>query len=163
MKVVVSDTSPIRSLHYLRLLAILPELFAEVVIPPSVLRELENPESELVPIPRAELAALVVVAPTDQARIEELKLFLDSGESESLALALELGVSVVLMDEEQGRAMAQKLGLSTMGVIGILLRAKQANLVAEIKTLLFRLRDENNFHISDKLMHQALTLANESA
>ena len=161
MKVIVSDSSPIRSLYFLRLLSILPELFGEVVIPPAVLHELETPASGLTPIPRSELGVLSVVAPNDQSKVQELQSVLDKGESEALVLAIELGVSIILMDETRGRAMARRLGLSALGVIGIFIKAKRANMIGEIKPLLLRLRSENNFYISDALMRDALTSVGE--
>ena len=85
----------------------------------------------------------------------------DKGESEALVLAIELGVSIILMDETRGRAMARRLGLSAVGVIGIFIKAKRANMIGEIKPLLLRLRSENNFYISDALMRDALTSVGE--
>jgi predicted nucleic acid-binding protein len=43
--IVVSDTSPIRALAHLDLMDLLPALYSEVLIPPAVARELENPAS----------------------------------------------------------------------------------------------------------------------
>jgi predicted nucleic acid-binding protein len=45
MRIIVSDTSPIRVLDHLGLLDFLPRLFTEIVVPPKVLNELEYPAS----------------------------------------------------------------------------------------------------------------------
>jgi len=52
---------------------------------------------------------------------------LDRGEAETLALAVEQGAELVLMDERDGRRFAQRLGLRPLRVVGILLEAKKAN------------------------------------
>ncbi len=50
---------------------------------------------------------------------------LDPGESETIALGLEISSDLVLMDEREGRHRARRLGLRTMGVVGVLLLAKE--------------------------------------
>jgi hypothetical protein len=40
---------------------------------------------------------------------------LDPGESATIALGLEIGATLVLMDEREGRHRAQRMGLRTMG------------------------------------------------
>jgi predicted nucleic acid-binding protein len=57
--------------------------------------------------------------------------------------------------------MAKKLGLLPIGVLGILVRAKQRGLLAEVQPLLDRLRSELGFFISDRLRAEILRLAGE--
>ena len=52
-----------------------------------------------------------------------------AGESEAIALAIEVLAEWVLMDEDAGRRTAIELGLRTTGVCGILIRAKEHGLV----------------------------------
>ena len=161
MTVVVSDTSPIRALHHLDLLGLLGNLFGEVVAPPAVADELTSPASGLPPIPVEQLKPIRIVAPSNAARVAELRRTLDRGESEALSLALELRATAVLIDEEDGRAAARRLGLPVIGVIGILIRGKRNGLVPRIAPLLGRLRLGINFFISDELMREALHQAGE--
>lgn len=53
--------------------------------------------------------------------------------------------------------MAQRLGVSVTGTVGLLLKAKQAGLVGEIRPLL----DAHQFRIGDALRAEALRLAGE--
>ncbi len=50
MSIVVSDTSPIRALAHLDHLRLLEGLFGEVLIPPTVVRELEQPRLRFKPV-----------------------------------------------------------------------------------------------------------------
>ena len=54
---------------------------------------------------------------------------LDKGEQHTLALAISLGSSLVLMDELQGRQIARKFSLKTRGTLGVLIEAFSKRLI----------------------------------
>jgi len=83
------------------------------------------------------------------------------GEIEALSLAVEQQASVLLMDERAGRAVALKLGLRCMGVLGILIEAKTRHLVPKLGPLLDRLEEGACFWISPSLHHQILRIVGE--
>ena len=56
--------------------------------------------------------------------VDALRLELDAGEAETIALALEMQADLVLMDEQDGRRAAEYLGLPVMGVVGLLVRSR---------------------------------------
>ena len=86
---------------------------------------------------------------------------LDPGESEALALAVELGISVILIDEAADRAAAMRLGLLPVGVLGTLVRAKQRGLVDRVEPLIDRLEREIGFFVSQELRAEILRRAGE--
>lgn len=106
-------------------------------------------------------AFLHVAAPTDRARVAEFQVKLGDGESEALALAIERRAEFVLIDDAAARHMAKRVGLTPMGVLGVLVRAKEIGVVPTIAPLLDRLDREMGFRLSDKLRRQTLELAGE--
>jgi predicted nucleic acid-binding protein len=160
--VVVSDTSPIRCLAHIGRLDLLPALFGDVIIPPAVVRELARPKTAFTPVDVGAIPGLRIQSPSNRRRVDEFLKELEEGESEALALALEVNAIIVLMDESAGRAIAVREGLVPIGVIGVLSRAKQRNLLPAIKPLLDQLISELKFFVSDQLRDRALRDAGEN-
>jgi predicted nucleic acid-binding protein len=80
-----------------------------------------------------------------------LRQKLDPGESEAIALALELGADL-LIDEAAGRAEAQRLGIRPIGVLAVLVRGKQLGRIDKVMPLVERLRNEYGFFLSPELI-----------
>ena len=143
MTVVVSDTSPIRALNHLGLLWLLERIFGVVYVPPAVAEELLHPRQGLVIDARGCL--FLTFAPIDPNRARALGNNLDPAEIEAISLAIELKAPFVLIDESAGRAAVEKAGMTPIGALSILVRAKRLRLIAEIKPLMDRLQVELNF------------------
>ena len=86
---------------------------------------------------------------------------LHAGEAEVIALALERGAEVCLIDDRDARLVAKSNALSVSGTIGVLLKAKERKFVTEIEPLLRFLRNESYFWLSEAVLRQALVLAKE--
>ena len=99
----------------------------------------------------------------NQSLVTALQRDLDRGEAESIALALELEANLILLDEQEGRRHAKRMGLHVVGVVGILLEAKVAGLVEEVRPQLDTLRQSAGFYLSESLYQHALNLAGESS
>ena len=161
---VVSNTSPVLNLAIINQLDFLRQQFAEVLIPPTVLAELktdtEFPGADIV---RQALQAnwLRVVEVRDARVSQALALELDGGEAAAIALALEMGVEAVLMDERDGRAKAKAFGLQPVGVLGVLLRAKRDGQLDSVERAMQALRRDAGFFIDDDLFTAVLTEAGE--
>lgn len=161
MAIVVSDTSAIAALFHLELASILQALFGEVFVPPAVAHELKNPRGPRPAVDVAQVQFITVQAPTDVARVARLRADLDAGESEAIALAIELAADWILIDEDEGRRVAINLGLQTTGVCGILVRAKRDGLIEAVLPEIDRLTREIEFRISSGLRAQIASLAGE--
>jgi hypothetical protein len=161
MSIVVSDTSPLRALAHLGHVDWLEILFKRVLLPPAVAFELRHPPSAYRPIEVSDWAFLEVLAPTNVARVAELRSSLDVGEAEAIALAEEVEADIVLIDEMAGRETARIRGFTVLGTLGLLVRAKQSVLLPSVAPLIDRLRSELGFFISDELRQTILRRAGE--
>ena len=151
---VVSNTSPILNLAIIGRLDLLRQQFGEVLIPPMVLQELKV-DTELPGVEPIRLALqndwlhVVELSNTDMARA--LRRDLDNGEAEAIALALQLRLTTVLIDEHDGRAVAKAMGLVPVGVLGVLLRAKRTGNLDSVVTAMRALQDQAGFFINPDL------------
>lgn len=162
MAIIVSDTSPIRALSHLNLLHLLPTIFDEVLIPPAVAEELEHPRRQFATINVQSLRFMRVQAPADVQKVEELRRVLDLAEAEAIALALEVRVTSILIDEADGRRAAADAGLEPVGALGVLLRGKEIGEVNAVAPLLEQLERELKFRVSGSLRREVLRLAGEA-
>lgn len=161
MLVVISDTSPLRCLAHLGRLPLLEQLFSSVFIPPAVLAELRSPLRDDMSQAVLGMGCIRVQAPIDINMVSELQIGLDTGESEAIALASELHADVVLIDEKRGRAECSRRGLATMGVLGLLARAKLRGLIPEVGPLMDALSTSGGFFISPALRQAVLRQCGE--
>ncbi len=157
---VVSDTSPALNLAAIGRLDLLRQQFGEVVIPPAVLAELKV-DSDLPGADKIRRALedgwLRRVELQNDQITRALKRELDDGEAEAIALALELGVKVVLMDEREGRLIAKTMGLAPIGILGVLVRAKQAGEINSLREILEILQTNAGFYINEQLAKAILS------
>ncbi len=123
MSIVVSDATPLNYLALIDAAGVLPRLYSSVLIPPAVAAELSSPKSPPV------VAALIRNPPSwlevRRPNRVDYSLGLDVGETEAIALAAELGIEAVLMDERKGRRQARKKGLTPVGTLAILEQAAE--------------------------------------
>jgi predicted nucleic acid-binding protein len=126
--IVVSDTTPLNYLVLIHEIDLLPALFKEVYVPPSVIGELTRSKTPEI-VRRWVLSSpawLKIVAPV--ARLPSTAS-LDDGEADALSLAKELQIPDVLIDERRGRKIAQREGLNPVPTLAILQRAAEQNLL----------------------------------
>ena len=124
MAVVVSDTSPLRALGQLRLVHLLKPLYGSVIVPPGVAAELERTPPGLVHVDLVSHPFVEIRRPVDRQLVEALQERLGPGESEAIALALEVHADFILIDEALGRSVAKSRGLLPVGVVGLLCSGK---------------------------------------
>jgi predicted nucleic acid-binding protein len=106
--IVVADTTPLNYLILIDEVDLLPVLFGQVLLPQAAFQELQH--SKTPPKVRqwmAHLPAWLEVRTVTTVASPAL-MNLDIGEREAIQLALELGVNTVLIDEAEGRQVAER-------------------------------------------------------
>jgi predicted nucleic acid-binding protein len=149
---VVSDTSPLHYLVECEVIEILPALFQEILIPPTVYSELQHAKTP----PRVRDWArnlpvwIKVQAPSNM----DLSLNVDDGEREAICLAREVKAVAILMDDRRGRAEATRCGLRVAGTVGLLEAAGQRGLI-DFSIVIERLR-RTNARLEEEVIQAAL-------
>lgn len=147
---IVSDTSCLILLQKIGHLHLLKELFGSILITSNVAEEFS-----------AELPGYFHIQnPGDPNYLKILSTFLDKGEASAIALALELESALLIIDEAKGRREAKALGMKITGTIGVLMLAKEKNLIKALKPV-FQKMEKTNFRLSKHLIHKALAMAKE--
>ena len=161
---VVTDTSVILNLCLIGQEALLPLLYGDVFAPLVVVTEFQRLAVVDSRFRGLEFPAFVQrVAPLRILPALTTTRRLQAGEIAALSLAVERKADAVLMDERVGRATAIALGLKPVGLLGILLDAKQRSLIQTLKPLLDRLENEAEFWISASLRTAILKDAGEAS
>ena len=104
----------------------------------------------------------MVQSPQDLAKVSDLPFNLQPGETEALALALEMPGSLLLVDDAQGRKAAAALGIAYTGTLGVLLRAKAEGRIPALRTVLGLLAARTTFWLSPAVQAAALEQSGET-
>ncbi|MDX2215874.1 MAG: DUF3368 domain-containing protein [Oculatellaceae cyanobacterium bins.114] len=160
---VVSNTSPISNLAAIGQLALLQQVYESIAIPQAVADEIAKVATiytQAASVSNQPWITIQVV--NDTTTVERLRgEKLDAGESEAIALALEVGAELLLIDEQLGRKIAVNEGLNITGLVGVLLEAKNKGFVSKIKPTVDALMIQARFRISSQLYAEILRLAGE--
>lgn len=161
MPEVICNTSPLQYLHQLGLLHILPALAGRVIVPQAVLEELSVGRARGLNLPDPASLDWVIIRRPASAVALRLVTDLGPGESEVLALALEMPESVVILDDALARQTAETLGIRLTGTLGLLLDAKRAGLLQEVASLLDQLQ-ALRFRLAPRTRAAILKIAGEA-
>jgi uncharacterized protein len=141
---------------------LLQELFGEVYIPRAVFDETvtfgrENSKAKQLV---SNASWIHVVEVKDRLAVNVLLDEMDLGEVETIVLASEMNADWVLMDEKKGRRKLSQLNIPKIGTLGILLKAKELNLIPVLKPEIEELQ-KSEFSISPLLVEEILDAAGE--
>ena len=150
LKTIISDTSCFIVLSKIGELEILFKVYGQVITTIEIAAEFGEELPDWV-----ELATVA-----DKYRQKILEMQIDKGESSAIALALETANSTVILDDYKARKIAERLGISYTGTIGVIVKAKLKGIIPSIKPLLQKIK-QTDFRLSTDLELQALKEANE--
>lgn len=155
MTVVVADTSPLNYLVLISEIAVLPNLYGQIFIPPEVLSELSDSDAP------PEVLRWIQMSPPwlqvrrartmqDDAALRRL----DPGERAAILLAQQERDVLLLIDDVAGRTEANRRGIPCTGTLGVL-RAAAIRQLLDLPTALGALAAAN-FRVSPSLIAELL-------
>jgi predicted nucleic acid-binding protein len=152
MILIVADTGPINYLIQIGHIEVLPRLVEKVVLPASVQIELlRDAAPPVVRVWATNPPAWVEIRSAGQP-IEAKDI--SAADREAISLARELNAAFLLMDDSQARRCASRLGVVTMGTLGLLEAAAARGLIT-LRPALENLRATSCF-LTDELIENAL-------
>lgn len=155
---VVSNSSPVINLAWIGQLDLLEKIFEEIIVPEAVWNEVVINGSGQPGADEIQRAQWIhIEKASNRATVQILLQSLDEGEAESIAIANEIQADFLLMDEKQGRETATFLGIKVIGVVGILIQAKQAGFISSVKPYLEELQSKAGFHLRPSLYQRILS------
>ncbi len=147
----VSNASPLIALDQIGRLHLLRDVFGTVIIPTAVATE----------TPRVASAAWLRKVPLRGTVPSWLEVVgLGPGETEAIALALELRAEQIVLDERRATRTARGAGLRVVGTLGVLLLAKSQGVVPAVKPMVDDLL-ATGFHLAPWLVDDVLATAGE--
>jgi predicted nucleic acid-binding protein len=127
MRVAVSNSGPLIHLTLAGLLDFIFELFDLILIPPRVYDEIivkgkEENHSDAYILERAINNKKIKVEAVKKSNETITSSKLHEAEIESIILSLQSSVETILLDDEEARIFARKLGIRVSGTLGILIK-----------------------------------------
>jgi len=158
---IVINTGPILALIAgLGDLSILNKLYEQVLVPAEVCDEILAGGKSGFGIQQFNKASWLKKRNIKQIIPHFLSNTLDLGEASVIQLALSEKIDIVCIDETVGRRIARLNGLKLTGSIGILIRAQKSGLIADLDSILQRMR-KNGIWVSNKVTNLALRQSKE--
>ncbi len=149
---VVSNSSTLIALSQIGQIELLRCLFDRILIPPAVVIETA---------PTVELPEWIEPRSLGQPLSAfVLRASLGAGEREAISLALEIDASWLILDDKTARRIAQDLGLSVIGTLGLLIGSKRRGLLKTIRPWIDALV-KHDFRVSSELYEIVLRDAGE--
>jgi uncharacterized protein len=140
--IVVSDTTALTTLIKAGLERLLRGLFGEVSIPQAVARELLQYHTQLPNWCRVESVK-------ESPWLASLRVAVDAGEAEAIALALDLKADLVLLDDKKGRRQAEALGLTCLALPALMVAAKRQGLIPSVAEALATLAARGRYRVAE--------------
>ena len=127
----IVDTSVIIALEKINNVDVLCKIYSSILLPEAVIREFGQPPFDCYSVEEVN---------NPMVRIFCRDLNLGKGEAESIALASETGLTLIL-DDLKARKVAETLDLKITGTIGVLLKAEKLTLIKSAYEKILELRN----------------------
>lgn len=156
--IIVSNSTPLISISKIGKINLLRDLFGQVFIPEAVYNEVAVQGQG-----RAgwNLPSYIEVKHITNAMASQfLQSQLDYGESEAIVLAKEMHAELLIMDEKKARRIAKLNGITVIGTLGVLQKAKEEGILKSMKECMDEMM-QRGIWIDEKLYRFVLEQNNE--
>lgn len=161
MKAIISNTGPIIALAGIDRLDVLRHLFARVIVPGEVHQEISRGGKRFIGLEQYRRADWIEVLPLEKPLDPLLRTLLGGGESAVIAMAAEIGIDDVVIDELKARRIARDIyGLKVVGTARILVEAKKGGHLPGVGEALEQMR-ARGYWIHEKIVRAAMAQAGE--
>lgn len=153
--IIFSDTTPIIALSSIAQLDLLPTLFNEIYVVEEVVEECAIGGKIIVP----DLTKLDWVNVVESKDIKDQNSFLkelDKGEKHTLNMAFHQNADYVIIDEKIARNVAEYMGISVTGTLGVLLKAKQQGEISSFSKYALAMQEQGIYYNTALLKRLAL-------
>ncbi|MFK5951097.1 MAG: DUF3368 domain-containing protein [Methylococcales bacterium] len=164
MKIVIADAGALIALSRIDRLQLLKQLFQQVVITETIRDEILVNDHSLgkEAVVKAISAQWIIVKKVNIKTWHPLNPGVDAGESSAIFLATQTPESTLLiMDDQAGRAEARYQKLAVIGTAAIIGMAKEQGLINSAKTVLHELRGVG-YYIGNTIIQTILVDIGES-
>lgn len=159
---VICNATPLINFAAINRLNILKATCGQIIIPQTVFNETTGSGFPGTPfVLEAIEKGWLEICPVNTIA-SAIPVELDDGERGAISLALETGVERILLDEREARLVAQQLGLQVVGTLGILLLAKNQQIIQQVRPLLDAMIDIAQYWVNTTLYEQVLKQAGEN-
>jgi predicted nucleic acid-binding protein len=158
--IVFSDTTPILALSSIDQLDLLPTLFNEIHVVREVVAECAIGGKIIVP-DLTQLDWVNVVESENEKWQNPFLNALDKGEKHTLNMAIHKNADHVIIDEKIARNVAEYMGLSVTGTLGVLLKAKQQGKIASFSKYALAMQEQGIYYNTALLKRLALNIGED--
>ena len=161
MRKVIVNSTPLLVLGNIGRLDILRSLYEQIEIPAAVYREVTE---------KNDAASKALLAASDWIKVRTVENIADyamyqsklhAGEVETMIIAQKpVKADLVILDDMAARKTAKYLGLTVTGTMGVLVKAKQKQIIPAVKPILDEIM-RNGFYISEKVVKMVLKTVDE--
>lgn len=161
MRKVIVNSTPLLVLGNNGRLDILRSLYEQIEIPAAVYREVTE---------KNDAASKALLAASDWIKVRTVENIADyamyqaklhAGEVETMIIAQKpVRADLVILDDMAARKTAKYLGLTVTGTMGVLVKAKQKQIIPAVKPILDEIM-RNGFYISEKVVKMVLKSVDE--
>lgn len=157
---VIANTSPLLYLHQVGCLSVLQQLYRTIIVPPAVQEELEAGKRQGVDVPDVSSLAWIHIHPVASAALVPAVVDLGQGEAEVIALGLEIADSLLILDDQLARRIADLHKLRYTGTLGVLVKAKRTGYLSSVGAVVTALR-EKGMWLNNMIVEDVLRLSGE--